>query len=228
VHHARVVTEVEKRREVLARHPDGEVCAAVTIEIADRQRAAEIVVFLGILGEPRPVLLEERVPERTQSARIGASGASVHHLDRARHRDCSDAVEGHTDREVVIGVAVEASGRERPSERVAFFGLVAHPGAVLMEDLIALVAQLGSAAVDDLHCSRACHGADALAGYANCQVVEPVAVEVAGRKSSAERVVFFGGVDEPPVVLGEELRSGRGEPGRRPIQNLDGSCVGPE
>jgi hypothetical protein len=83
---------------------------------------------------------------------------------------------------------LRSGGGEREAEQVVLFGGAAHPGSVLGEELAAGSGEPRGSAGQ--HVDRACidEVVDDLERYANGQVGEPVAVEVAGGQRIAATV----------------------------------------
>ena len=114
----------------------------------------------------------------------------------------------HSDREVVSAVAVEVGGSEGVSELVAGGDDVGNPRGVLVEELPEGLERVHSirVAVADLDRAAAVETVDVLAGNADGEVVEAVAVEVPGNQRMAEVVALLGLVDGRGAALPEVFR----------------------
>ena len=98
----------------LARRPDREVEEAVAAEVADRERVAELVVVLGVVGDPGGGLREGLAA----GARRAAGGAGDR-LDHAGVPGRADVLARHADDQVAEGAAADVADGERGAEAVA-------------------------------------------------------------------------------------------------------------
>ncbi len=100
-------------------------------------------------------------------------------------------------------------------EAVADLGRAGDPAGALEEGLAPGGGDAAAGAEQDGDRAGVVDAADVLAGNADGQVEEAVAVEVAGRQRRPEEVDRFG------VVLGEELAAGAGEAAGGAVQDVD-------
>ena len=158
------------------------------------------------------------------AGRAQPAGRAVDHAGGPRACDRADALARHPGAQVVIAVAVQIARGKRCTELVAGLGGVGHAAAALAERLGPGRRQPRGGAVEDVHGPRVGSRAGVLAGRAERQVGEPVAVEVAGRERGAEPIARLGGPAES--VLVPDLVAGIGQPAGRAVEDVDRAGVG--
>jgi hypothetical protein len=196
------------------RHSDAEVGEAVAIEVANSQRhEAEAVERLGAAGDSRAVAGEQLAAGAGQPP-----SRPTKDVDRARILSGANVL-GATDGQVHEAVAAEVASGKGQAEVVAQLGDPGHPGAVLGKEL---AADSVSPSRTEQHVDRpaAVGGTVVLAGSADGQVGEAVAVEVANVERVAELVVPLGDAGDPRAVLGEELAAGTRQPAAVPYSTF--------
>src|SRR4029453_18311505 len=143
---------------------------------------------------------------------LKASRGALEEADQAGVRPVADVVQGDTDGQVVEGVLVEVVGEDplgqRLPEPVALLGDVPEP-VVALEQRAAGSGQPAGRAVHGADRAGVDHGADVLAGDADGQVVEVVAVVEAGGQGRPELVA---GLLRPAgLPLGHRPRAAGGD-----------------
>src|SRR5690606_12524962 len=203
---------------VLEGDAGGEVVVAVAVEVPGGEPAAEFVAELGRAGGAGRVL-------RPQLAAVGGKAGTRAVEDDGRagvvlpvHRLVGDA-----DGEVVEPVAVEVPRGEGDAEVVEGLG-GAGPGRGLGPRLGAGGGEAGGRAVDHLHGPAVLDSARVLAGDADGEVVEPVAVEVPRREGVAEDVACFSGL-AGEVILSPELVAIAAEAAGAAVEHVDDAGV---
>ena len=92
----------------------------------------------------------------------------------------------HADRQVVEAIIVEVAPRERGGEFITVPGRLDNAGCGLVQELVALIAQLPRAAAEDVHTAGTRVTAEAFIWHANRQIVESIAIEIgSGRRGES-------------------------------------------
>ena len=203
--------------EVFIRNADGQVVAAVAVEVPGGQRSTEAIARVdGAVDSTR--LRELGVVLDAQPAR-----RAIQHVHLARVDLAFDILPGHPDRQVVSAVAIEVACGQCLPEQVAALG-VSLDGSGLAELLAAACAKAVGRAVEDDHRAGVGLAVDVLTGHPNGEIVVAVAVEVADSQGAAEPVVTLGVTDDT-AGLAEELIPRCAKPTGRPVEDVDRAGV---
>ena len=188
--------------DIFAGLTDGEVVAAVAVEVAGGEREAEPVSRLVVGTRAENSALSQVVGPRVIEP--GSRRRAVEHGDLTgvdAGFPGSQVLERRADDEVVdwtseVQVAVEVAHRESTAEAIALLAWAAAREIALQPDRVVREEQAELAPHDHLYRARGF-----LSRHADRQVVEAVAVEVAGRHGVAEIVVDLGPVMDALGVL---------------------------
>src|SRR5262245_40072379 len=151
----------------------------LAVEVAGRQAETEVVPRLGRVGHVRRVLVQIIHSETG----VEAARAAVDNVDGTRIRDGPHVFEGDADGQIISPVAVEIAGGQREAEEVARLGKAAEARESLGDlDRCADVETVRSPH-EDHHLARAGRTVDRGVGDADGEVLQAVAVEVAGGKA---------------------------------------------
>jgi hypothetical protein len=202
---------VEGGPDVLTRSPDHQVGDGVAAQDAAGQGGAEGVAGLG--GPAGAAALEQGL--------AAGGGQPGRRAEQDGHgpgvAGGADVLARGADGQVEDAVVVEVARRQRRPV------LVARLGIGLGEQRPAGEAAAGA----HEHVDRAGgdHGADRLPGRPHGQVEDAVAVEVALGHGRAELVTVLQAAPDPAAALEEHVQAGL-QPGRRPVEHVQGAGVG--
>ena len=196
---------------VFERRADDEVGEVITVQVAGRERRTERVAELRVTG--RAVVLGDREAcGHETAARAGED----------RHTTASNALAMVTPGAPTARSSMPSPLKSPTGKRAAEVGEAGlerrHVGARRGEELRRRCAQgvhAGGAAVKDRHGAGSCCRADRLL-RTDGDVVEAVAVEVAGGNGAAPEVALRRGAGDTAGILGERRRSSAGEPAADP------------
>ena len=224
--------DVDRAVVALAGNADAQVAEAVAVEIARSHSIAEALAVGRVAEDAGGVLGDEIAQERHQTAR-----AAMRDVDRAAVGGAlgrAGAAARRADRQVVVGVAVEVAGGERGAELVgrggATRGRNLPAGGVAVDPVGVLDVEAVGGAVVNFH--RADRDV-AVVGMTfrrnpHREVVEEVAVEIAGGEGVAELLPSLRGGRAADEALEEDGARRRGlEPlARDPVADDDDAAVG--
>lgn len=108
--------------------------------------------------------------------------AAVENVDGTRIHDTPDVLAGYTDGKIIESVDVEVTTDQHRTEGIARAGDAYHRRAILVPQLIAGCGKARDAAVKNVDSARVGDAADILAWHTECEVLEPIVVEVAPRR----------------------------------------------
>jgi hypothetical protein len=156
---------------------------AVTVEVADGQGPAELVLRLGAAGHPAAAL-----PEGLAASAGQPTGRAIQHVHRSRIQASPDVLARDANRQVAGPVAVEVPGGQGMGEHIGGLGGAGRPAAALPEPLAAGWGQAGRRPVEHAQRAPVHRASDILEGNTDREVGERVAVEVAAGQRGAELV----------------------------------------
>lgn len=126
-------------------------------------------------------------------------------MHRAGDREIGDGLKRNSDGEVIAAIAIEVPGGQRRCELIVLLGLIFHAGDILVQELAPLSLQPARRTEEDVDSAGELDAIHCLIGRADGEIIEPIAVEVAGREGSAELVIPVGVGRHAGRTLGEEL-----------------------
>ncbi len=197
----------------LVRNADRQIVEAIAVEVAHRQRIAEV------FARQARAAAEDLLCGQAFGAReVENAGRPLQHVNRSGVRE-RGVVLGNTDDQIVEAVVAEVAARQGPPKGGGL-------GLARSGDQLVASARPQTAGVAEEYVDRGGRErTEVLAGHRRRDVVEAVGVEVADRERGAETILQAGRIVDPRRVLIEAIRHRR-EPERRPRAAVDGQDPG--
>ncbi len=160
-------------------HADGEIVEGIAVRIEGSDRLAQVVARIGVAGDPRRVLVPDRVAGDNQPH----AHLAVEERDRAGGVDRADVLARGAHGEIVRAVGVEIPHRQRVAEQVAVLRSAGDTGETLPET--ADVRQAGAVPLEQHH-PALLDSSELVAGGSRRQLVVAIAVEIAAGESRSQ------------------------------------------